>query len=284
VFVHAAAVPTHRADPRALAWVNVAGTENALNGARRARCKRFVLVSCADVTLVNEDRVNWNEDRDLMGLPLDAHARSKRLAEEIALSASSADIEVVAIRPAWIWGPGDTTQLPELIREANEHGAVRLVGSGENLVATTYIDNLVDAIIAAAEAPAAKGGIYYVADNEMNDASEVLGGMSAAAGLPPPKPGVAYALAYAMALVRARTGGKGLTPTDVVKRGRSTTFDVQNAVKDLGWEPKVSMKDGLDALAKWIADEGGATAVASMARPPADASSVDAQVEDAGGD
>ncbi len=130
VLLHAAAVPTHRAHPRALAWVNVAGTENALNAARKAKVDRFVLVSCADVTLINEDRVSWNEDKHLMRLPIDAHARSKRLAEEIAMSASSADVEVVAIRPAWIWGPGDTTELPELIREAEQNGGVKLVGSG----------------------------------------------------------------------------------------------------------------------------------------------------------
>ncbi len=118
----------------------------------------------------------------------------------------------------------------------------------------------------------------------MNDAGEVLGGLSAAAGLPAPRSGPGIGIAYPLAILRQRAGRPGLSPTDVVKRGRSTNFDIQNAIKDLGWEPRVSMKDGLEALSKWIEDEGGAAKVAARRRPPAGAESVDEQVREAGGD
>jgi nucleoside-diphosphate-sugar epimerase len=282
VMIHAAAVPTHRASPKALAWVNVAGTENAVSAARHAGCARFVYVSCADVTLTNADRVSYNEDKDLMGLPLDAHARSKRLGEEIALLASTTSFEVTAIRPAWIWGPGDTTHLPRLVLEAKRHGGIRLAGAGDNLVATIYIDNLVDALLSAAEASKAAGRGYYVADNEFCDAKEYFEQLSRAVGIGAPRRGLlGFQVAYALARVRAELGGGGgedaLSPTDVVKRGRGTTFDITKACGDLDWEPRVSMADGMKALAEWVSAEGGPDAIAKLARPLATDADVEAQ-------
>lgn len=283
VVVHCAAVGSHRASPRALRWTNVAGTENVVNAARHAGCERVVHLSCADVTLCNEDRVHWNERREGAGRPPDEHARTKRLAEELALAESGRGIEVAAIRPALLWGPDDRTHLPALVREALP-GGLRLVGTGDNLLSTTYIDNLVDAILAAAEVEAAAGRVYYVTDGAFLDAREFFGQLSEAVGLPPPRSGPGYSVAYAMAWTRMRFGGEGWWPTDVIRRGRSTQFDQQNAMTDLDWEPRVTVEEGMSRLAEWAREVGGPRAIAGFYRPPAGADSVDAEVAAAGGD
>jgi len=283
VVVHAAAVRSHRSARRALDWINVAGTENVIRAARHAGCERVVHVSCADVTLGNEDRVNWDEKRYLSKPPLDAHARSKLLAEELALAANGPGVEVTAVRPALLWGPGDHSALPELVREGRSAG-LRLFGPGANLLSTTYIDNLVDAILAAAEVEAAAGRSYYVTDGEFMDAREFFEQLSRAVGLPPPRSGPPFWLAYAAAWVRARTGGAGPHPTDVVHRGRGSYFDHQSAVAELEWEPLYSVAEGMAQLAAWVGEVGGLDGVEALYRPPADASSVDAEVEAAGGD
>lgn len=284
VVVHCAAVSDLRAAPRALTWVNVAGTENVVNAARHAECRRIVHLSCADVTLDNRDRVNWNESQELMGMPLGHHARSKRLGEEIALTRSSEALGIVAIRPAWIWGPGDDSRLPGLCAEGLR-GGVRLVGRGDNLVAITYIDNLVDAIVAAMHADdRAVGQAYYVADNEFLSVREFVTALSQALGLPEPRTGVTLPLAHAMARFRALMGGSGMTTDEVVRRGRATTFDISASLGDLGWEPKVGLDDGMDAVSSWASDIGGPDAIAKRMRPPETAASVDDQVAAAGGD
>ena len=122
--VHCGGESVRHASPAALSWLNVAGTENALAGARHAGVKRFVHLSCADVSLLNRDRVHWKETAVLGQAPLGAYARNKLLAEELALHASDARMSVVAIRPAYLWGPGERTNLPELCRQARS-GAVR---------------------------------------------------------------------------------------------------------------------------------------------------------------
>jgi nucleoside-diphosphate-sugar epimerase len=274
VVVHAAGEASHRAAPRALRWINVAGTENVLNGARHAGVRRLVYVSCADATLANLERVHWDEQRGLTFPPLDVHARTKLLAEEIVLAASG--LETTALRPAMPWGPGDTTTLPALCREARA-GGVRLVGRGKNLVATTYVDHLVDAVLLAAEVEEARGNFYYIADDELIFAEELYGALCEAARLERPRPGPPYAFAYAMAWARERMGKEGPWRTDVIRRGRGSFFNCQKARNELDWEPRVKLADGMQALAAWVERAGGADAVARMGRPPATAGSVDAQ-------
>ncbi len=56
------------------------------------------------------------------------------------------------------------------------------------------------------------------------------------------------------------------------------------AIGKLAFEPKVTVDEGMRALAEWVKSVGGAEAIAAMAKEPPDARSVDAQVQAAGGD
>ncbi len=260
--------------------MNVAGTENVANATAHAGCRRLVYISCADISLTDEDHVNCSEAHELLGLPLGDHARSKRLGEEIALSAASSELSVIALRPAWIWGPGDYSRLPRLCREGLS-GGIRMVGPGDNLVAITYIDNLMDAIRAALRTELS-GRPYYVVDNEFITFREFTTALSGALSLPPPKRGRGLFIARTMAKARGHSAGLGLV--EVVKRGRSLTFDISRAQKDLGIEPRVGLDDGMKALAEWASSVGGPEAIAEHTRPPPDAASVDELVAAAGGD
>jgi nucleoside-diphosphate-sugar epimerase len=267
VLFHCAGESSHRASPRALAWVHVAGTENVLNAARHAGVRRVVHLSCADVTMVNRDRMRVKEGRALTEAPLDAWARTKLLAEELALQASDDKLQVCALRPAWVWGPGDLHTLPLLCEEAR-NGGVQLCGGGKNLVPTVYIDNLVEALLCAAVSDKAPGHAYHVLDAEMLNARDFLGQLCASLNLPPPVAGV-YALAYAGAWLRERLGKPGLHRGEVVQRGRSALFDGVAAVRALGYQPRVSVEAGMRALAVWVQAQGGPEALARMQRKPA---------------
>ncbi len=277
VFVHGASVRDHRAAERALRWVNVAGTENALNAAAHAGVRRFIYLSCADVTLANVDRVHWNEDRPTPGPPADAHARSKLLAEELVRA--EVRLETVALRPPLTWGPGDRSHLPDFAAEAKEHGGFQLVGNGDVFVAVLFIDHLVDAVLSAAS-KGTSGRPYYLHDNEFISAREFYGELSAALGLPPPRRGRPYPLGYAL----ARAGVGRLSPTDIIHRGRPTFFDIHRAISDLDFEPRVTLAEGMNATRAWVESLGGVDPLIARRRAPATASSVDDIVQAAGGD
>ncbi|MCB9667605.1 MAG: NAD-dependent epimerase/dehydratase family protein [Myxococcales bacterium] len=274
--IHAASEVLLRSDEEVLKWVNVAGTENVINAARYAGCRRMVYISCADVTLANCDRLNWNEDQRPDRPLLNGHARSKQLAEELALSASCAAMEVTALRPAWIWGAGDTSLLPDVCHEALAHGGMRLCGSGRNYFATSHIDVLAEAACGALKSAHAASRAYYVADLTQSTAIEFFSALCSAAGLPRPLKSHAL-LARTRAYLHRSSGNDVLVPSEVIKRSRHSLFDVQRAVKDLGITPVQSLEPGMERLKRWIADNGGPSHVAGMRRVPKTASSVKAQ-------
>lgn len=282
IVIDAAGIVSPRAAPRALRWVHVAGTENVVNACKHAGVERLVYVSCTDVTLGNVDRVHWDEVRSLSGEFFGARAKALQLAEEIATSASGPELEVTALRPAWTWGPGDTSRLPGLCAEALS-GGIRLVGDGRTYLATTYIEHLVDAALLATTAQQAPGRAFHVVDPTFQHARDFFGALSEALGLPPPKSGTPFAVAWPVARLSGRGTG-GLSPEEMLQRGRSTLFDFNEALGKLAYDPQVALSEGLRRLAAWVESKGGVRAVAEMAKPPPTAAAVDAQVEAAGGD
>jgi nucleoside-diphosphate-sugar epimerase len=273
VVFHCASESSPHASERALAWINVAGTENVVTALRAAAVPRLVMLSCADVTLIDADRLNWKEDANLMQRPLDACLRSKLLAEELARQSSHAGLHVVAVRPAWLWGPGEPHNLPMLCGEARS-GGIRLFGSGNNLFATTHIDNLIEALWLAAKRGQG-GSAYHVADAETVTAGEFFERLCAALGTRPPRRGN-RPFAYVAAQLRARMGQEGPLPVDVVRRARGSLLDCTHAIGQLGYEPPVDMADGMEALAQWARERGGIDALMATARKPQSDESIQA--------
>lgn len=245
VLVHAAGISDPRAHADTLGWVHVAGTENALNAAKKAGCRRFVQISCADVTLCNEPRSFWTEGESPQR-PYGPLARTKLQAEELVRVSGRQGFWTVALRPALVWGPGDTTHLPRWKAEA-EHGGVRIVGGGKKLLATTYIGNLAHAVQCALETRVTTGNVYYVVDTELSVSREFFGDVSDALDWPPPRRVGSYGWAW----ISCRAGLSSLHPTEVIRRGQTSAFDMSRANKDLGYEPSVSRERGLRELASW---------------------------------
>jgi 2-alkyl-3-oxoalkanoate reductase len=284
LLIHAAGIAARDAPERVLRWVHVAGTENVLRAARRAGVRRVIYASCADVSLSDEDRMHWDEARALPRAPIGLHARTKLIAEELALAASDDTLSVTALRPAQLWGPDDVDGLAAFTR-AVRGGSFTLYGGGRNIVATTHIDNFVRAALRAAESEAAPGRAYYVTDGEFLEAREFYGRLADALGLPAPKTGGALPLALAGARLRDRLqGGQGAARAAIVRLGRSALFDVSRATLDLGYEATVALDARFAELRSWIQAAGGADALLNRARPAPTERDVDTQVRAAGGD
>jgi 2-alkyl-3-oxoalkanoate reductase len=273
VIFHCAGESSLHASADAHAWLNVAGTENVLAAARHAGVERLVHLSCADVTLVPRDRLHWKEDAELGRAPLGAFARNKLLAEEIALLGSDRRLTVTALRPGWLWGAGESVNLPFLCKEARA-GGVRLFGRGDNFLATTHIDNLVAALIAAASATGVEGLALHVADADLVTAREFFVRLCSALSLRGPRAGI-YPLEYGAAWLRRSLGRDGAWPEDVVRRAQSSLLDCERAIRLLGWEPRVGLDEGMQALARWASDVGGPSAIALLARPATSPEAID---------
>lgn len=276
VIFQAVSVPPG-ADPRVYPWIYIAGSENVVAAARKAVVPRVVMISSADVTLANQDRIHWNERRDISDAPVGDRARALKLGEEIALALSDSDVAVSAIRPGWVWGPGDRAQLPELVREGRS-GGIRLYGEGRNLVATTYVELVVDAALAAARSPHAGGQAYYVADAEFLEVREFVRTLSTALELPAPRSGVPFSIAYPFAALR----GDAALRERMLRRARSTHFDVSRAQGELDVGATVTVEQGMKALAAWVREIGGLDALAKITRLTPSISEIEADARKAG--
>ena len=243
VAIHAARECSASLSLRDIGLVNVAGTENALRACRAVGVRRFVHIGCVDVTLANHDRVNWNEDRALGRRPDSPHARTELEAEELVVGLGDAAMTTVVVRCAMLWGP-DAGRLFTRLREESRAEGFVLVGKGENLISTCHADNLAEAAVLAARSKRAAGGIFQVTDDELTLARDFYGDLTEALGLPAPRPSAGVFLST----LRARFGRGPLSPTDVIHRGRSTTFDIRPAREVLGYTPVVSVAEGMKAL------------------------------------
>jgi nucleoside-diphosphate-sugar epimerase len=282
VLLHAAGLPPVAAPARVLRWLHVAGSENVLRAAKRAKIERLVHISCADVSLTHEDRMHWDEQRVLPHDPVGLFAQTKLMAEELLLAAADDDLQVIALRPARLWGPDDVDGIARFAG-ALERGSLRLFDGGRNIIATTHIDNLMRAALAASAPNTAPARAYYITDGEFLEAREWFGRYAGALGLPAPRAG-SFAVASLQAKLAGALGDQGAALTALLRDGRSALFDVSKAVHDLGYEPHIELEARLAELASWVQAQGGLAAVRTRARPLPVASDVDGQVALAGGD
>ena len=243
--IHAAGIVDTAAHPDTLGWANVAGTENAIKAAKQAGCRRFIQLSCADVTLYDGPRSFWTE-ADAPQRPYGALAQTKLQAEELVRVSGKKGFWTVALRPGLVWGPGDRTHLPAWKQEA-ETGGVRIVAGGKKLMATTYIGNLGHAVVRALETKVTTGNVYYVVDTELTVSREFFTELSERLEWSPPRSAGPYRWAW----FSCRTGLSPLDPTQVIRRGQTSAFDMRRAKDDLAYEPVFTREQGMAELVHW---------------------------------
>ncbi len=178
--VHAAGIADPAADPDSLGWVHIAGTENAINAARKAGCRRLIHISVlmlrSTTGPVRFGTRTWHRLGPTATSPL-----RKLRAEELVRVSGRRGFRTTVLRPALVWGPGDTTHLPRWQAEANERG-IRIVGRGKKLMLTTYIANLAHAVRCSLETKITTGNVYYVVDTELSVSRDFFTELGAALG------------------------------------------------------------------------------------------------------
>ncbi|WP_295958517.1 2-alkyl-3-oxoalkanoate reductase [uncultured Xanthomonas sp.] len=240
---------------------NVVGTENVLAACRLHGVSRLVYTSTPSVTHrathpvegLGADQVPYGEDFQA------PYAATKAIAERMVLAANDAQLAVVALRPRLIWGPGDNQILPKLVARA-QAGRVRLVGSGDNKVDSTYIDNAAQAHFDAFEhlavgAPCA-GKAYFISNGEPLPMRVLLNKLLAAVGAPTVTRTLSFKAAYRIGaacetlwpLLRLR-GEPPLTRFLAEQLCTPHWYSMEPARRDFGYVPQVSIEQGLQRLA-----------------------------------
>jgi UDP-glucuronate 4-epimerase len=216
-------------DPRLYEEVNGIGTMNLLEAARAADAPTFIFGSSSSVYGINS-KVPFSED-DPISRPVSPYAATKRANELMAYTFHHLyGLAVTCLRFFTVYGP---RQRPEmaiyLFTEKLAHGeAVPRYGDGTTARDYTYVDDIVDGILAALDA-AAPFDIVNLGGSRTTTLQRLIELVGAALGTKP--------------LIEELP----LQPGDVP----ITFAEVAKAKRLWGWEPKVPIEEGIDRFVKW---------------------------------
>lgn len=245
--------------------VNVAGTAHVVAAARHHDLRTIVHVSSPSVAHVGDPIAGGLAEPASTGRRGAWYAESKALAERLALSANDSSMTVVAVRPHLVWGEGDTQLVGRIVERARS-GRLALVNGGRALVDTTYIDNAVDALIAALDraspGAACAGNAYVITNGEPRTIRELVDGICHAAGLTVKHRSIPIQLAAPVGALMEwfwahtnRIDDPPITRFLAEQLGTAHWFDPRPAATDLGYRPAISLDEGLTRLAAWNASQ-----------------------------
>ena len=168
-------------DPDAHWRINFEGTRNLLHAAGEAGVRRFVFLSSVKAMAEPGDAC---VDEDWPGEPAMPYGRAKRAGEAAVLEAGAKyGMHVVNLRLAMVYGRGGRGNLERMARGIRAGWFPPLPDTG-NRRSLVHVDDVVS-VMRLAQAPAANGRTYIVADPNAYSGREIYDAIRRALGKPP---------------------------------------------------------------------------------------------------
>lgn len=244
---------------------NVMGTEHVIAGCRKHGIQRLVYTSTPSVVFNGRPIVNGDESMPYGSDWLCHYAHTKAIAEKKALEANSEALSVVALRPHLIFGPGDPHLLPRVIESAVA-GRLKIVGSGENRVDVSYVEDVAEAhlnALDALDAGKAAGKAYFISQGEpvslwpwTNVLLERLGHVPIETKLPLRFVYGVGAICELVWKLLSKAGEPPMTRFVAVELGKDHFFTIEAAKRDLGYTPSVTMDQAVKATVADLRERG----------------------------
>jgi nucleoside-diphosphate-sugar epimerase len=237
--------------------LNVDGTRNVMQAAADAKVQRVVHVSTVAVygygyrSDITEDtpqkpgRVPYNITK----------SEGEAVVREIG---AASGIPYSIIRPGMIYGPRSGMWTGTLFRLARRKPTI-FVGDGSGHPHPIYVDDVVDLMLPLATHPAAENETFNCAPDPAPTWREFLGGYSRLAGHQqwlgvPTLP--AKILAPVIELVLTLRGEPQDVPALIPYAQSCATYRMDKARTLLGWQPKVSLEEGIHRCEPWLREKG----------------------------
>lgn len=257
VVFHCAALSSPWGNYQNFYRANVSATENVTAAMQRHGIAKLVHVSTPSLYFDFTDRRNTPESY-LAKRFANHYAATKYLAEQHVLQSG---VESVIIRPRGIFGEHDTALLPRLIRVAQK-GTLPLVvrhgrEAGSALADVSYVGNVVHAMLLAAEKTLPSGSVFNITNGEPRSMADTYRMVAETLHLNIRFKPLPYRLLYTAAsametAARLGIGGEPLlTRYSVGTISFDQTLDISAARQQLGYEPQVSVAEGLERYARF---------------------------------
>jgi nucleoside-diphosphate-sugar epimerase/predicted dehydrogenase len=245
---------------------NVNGTTRLASLAADAGIQTLVYLSSLSVYGLPSSRNGYLDEStpyDDRAADRGVYTQSKLAAERALLVAAETKdaMRIVVLRAGTIYGPG--AKLPTGRLELGRVKGRPLVAGGEDVpVPLTHVDNLIDAMRAAAEAPVPSPRIYNVVDSPETDQGEIsriLRHITAGRIRPIFLPrAMVWALMLGVdVLALARRGKLGTARFRLKRTLADMRFHCAAARSELGWHPRITLDEGLAQVVEASSNGGG---------------------------
>ncbi|UCD64779.1 MAG: SDR family NAD(P)-dependent oxidoreductase [Candidatus Zixiibacteriota bacterium] len=238
--------------------VNEQGTGNLFEAIirRNPDARRVIYISSAAAAGPSQGGVARAEDDP--PAPLTEYGRSKLAGERTALSYAD-KLNVLAVRPPAIYGPGDREILSFFLA-----ASLRIkpyIGSTRRKMQLVYVDDLCRGVLLAVSARAESGRVYYIAENRaymMKELIKILGKTCGKSAVPlyVPSPVFRLIASFSERIMKSLN----LTPMLTVEKANellaSWEVSTSRAEKELGYTSQVPFEEGARETFRWYRTEG----------------------------
>ncbi len=236
---------------------NVTVTENVVEACLKQKVRRLIHLSSPSIYFDGRAHVDIKEEQVPTRFS-DHYGATKYLAEQKVFGAQEFGLEVLALRPRFVTGAGDTSIFPRLI-EMQRKGRLAIIGNGLNKVDFTSMQNLNDALFSALlAAEPALGKAYNISNGAPLPLWDVVNYVLRQMHLPPVTRHMPYGLAYAAAMLNEGVckllPGRpepGLFRLGVAVMAKDFSLNIDRAREYLDYDPRVSVWTALDEFCQW---------------------------------
>lgn len=244
---------------------NIAGTMAVLGACEMNGVGKLIHTSTPSVVHTGKDIEGANETLPYASQFRAHYPATKAAAEAQVLAANGPNFATVVLRPHLIWGPGDNHLLPRLVARARA-GKLRFVGPSKK-IDTVYIDNAVQAHLDALDhldvGSTCAGKAYFISQGQPIALDEMINRLLKATGLPAEHRHISVKTAMAVGFLYEQwyrlTNNRNEPPmTRFLAEQLSTAhwFNISAARRDLGYQAKTSLTEGMVRLSEWWMREG----------------------------
>ncbi len=276
VVIHGASmVDWGTATPGQLAAVNVGGTETVLDASRKEGVRGVVYTSSMDVVCGTRPVVRADETLPYPERFTNEYSRTKALAEQVALAAHGADLEVCSLRPCGMFGEGDPYHVANVLKVVQQGGLPFRIGDGRSAFQHVYVGNVAHAHVLAMNAlldPGSPvgGRAYFITDDSPAvDFLEFMEPILNELGysLPPPTRRVPYPVVFTLGAILEALAfacrpvwrfAPALTRSSVRFVCHEHTFDGSRAQRDFGYRPIYGEAEAIERTVAWFRQNGDA--------------------------
>ena len=248
VLVHAAAALPIRGSRDEIRAVNVGGTATTLSAAREAGVGRAIFISSTAVYGVPKVHP-IGEDAPLVGVG--PYGESKIEAEGVCLEFVRRGLDAVIVRPKTFIGPERLGVFEILFDWVHDGRRIYMLGDGSNRYQLLAVDDLVEAVVRAADADGVAGEAINVGAQEFGSVRSDLQALIDHAGstsrLTPVPARPAEIALRGLELARVSP----LAEWHYKTAHRDSFVDVSKAERLLGWHARLSNAEALCATYDW---------------------------------